>query len=381
MMNSPHGLQMAAPFWMSLALAPIMGIAAAYGGWALLLPPLYALGLVSLLDRLTGLETSNADPDTPDRALFWHRLITLIWFPVQLAMQLGLLWWVTRDSALATWEKIALFHGVGIAAGAVGINYAHELMHQGNRLERWLGDLLMASVFYGHFRSEHLLVHHHHVGTPRDPVTARYNEGFHRFFPRVLGQCLLSAWRAERGKLAHRGCGPLHPANPFWRYGALQMAMLTAAWAIGGWPGIGLILFQAFIAVLYLELTNYVEHYGLTRKYLGDGKYEHVKPHHSWNADHRVSNWLLINLQRHSDHHYKPNRRFPLLQTYSRAEAPQLPYSYPIMTAAALIPPLYRRMMNPRVRAWRRQFYPEISDWPARKAGADPMPGKAAPLA
>ena len=123
-----------------------------------------------------------------------------------------------------------------------------------------------------------------------------------------------------------------------------------------------------------MELVNYIEHYGLTRKHLGDGKYEHVQPHHSWNASHKASNWLLINLQRHSDHHYKPDRRFPVLQTYSAAEAPQLPYGYPIMTMAAMVPPLWRRVMNPRVRKWRYMYYPEITEWTAYTKATNPQP-------
>ncbi len=364
----------ALPFWASLGLVPLAAIAALNGGWTLLLVPIYALGLTTLLDRLTGLNEANADTETPDAQLFWHRLITLIWFPIQFAVLFGTIWWTTRAPDLATWEKLALFYGIGVMTGGIGINYAHELMHQSSKLERWLGDLLMASVLYSHFRSEHLLVHHRYVGTPRDPVTARYNEGFHRFFPRVLRQCAASAWRAEAAMLARKGHGPLHRSNPFWRYAALQAGMVILALLIGGLPGLGLFLFQALIAVWYLELTNYVEHYGLTRKHLGDGKYEHVQPRHSWNAAHRVSNWLLINLQRHSDHHYKPSRRFPLLQTYSRDDAPQLPLGYPAMTALAMIPPLWRRVMNPRVRQWRRAYYPEIDDWKPYNRAATPLP-------
>ena len=112
----------------------------------------------------------------------------------------------------------------------------------------------------------------------------------------------------------------------------------------------------------------------MTRKHLGDGKYEHVKPQHSWNSAHKASNWLLINLQRHSDHHYKPDRRFPLLQTYSDGDAPQLPFGYPVMTIAAMIPPLWRRVMNPRVRRWRQMYYPEITNWKAYNKAQNPQP-------
>jgi alkane 1-monooxygenase len=151
--------------------------------------------------------------------------------------------------------------------------------------------------------------------------------------------------------------------------------MLVLAFLLGGLGGVVLFIVQAGVAIWQLELVNYVEHYGLTRKHLGDGKYEHVLPRHSWNAAHKASNWLLINLQRHSDHHYKPDRRFPLLQNYTEHDAPQLPFGYPIMTVAALIPPLWRRVMNPRVREWRRVNYPEITDWTPYNKALNPEPG------
>lgn len=367
-------LAAALPFWLSLLFVPLIAIGALWGSWWLVLVPLYGIGMITVLDFVGGLNTDNPDTDTPVTELFWYRLITLIWLPIQLSVIFGAIWWVGATDHLALHEKLLLFYGVGVASGAVGITYAHELLHQKNRGERWLGDLLLASVLYSHFRSEHLHVHHRYVGTSRDPVTALYNEGFWRYFLRVLLACPASAWRAEAAMLKRRGLPVWHPTNPFWRYLLLQAAFLALAFAIGGWAGLGLFVWQAFIAVLHLELTNYIEHYGLTRKHLGEGRYEHVLPRHSWNASHRASNWLLINLQRHSDHHYKPERRFPLLQTYDEGEAPQLPMGYPGMVCLAVIPPLWRRVMNPRVRAWRRQFYPEIGDWSAYKAGTLPAP-------
>ena len=367
-------LRNALPFWISLGLVPLVIIAAKFGGWALLLPPAGAWWLTSLLDALLGRNTSNADPDTPEENLFWYRFITMAWLPVQVALIFGAIWFVTHTDTLATWEKFALMFGVGVVSGSVGIVYSHELMHQSNRLERWLADLLLATVLYSHFRTEHLLVHHPHVGTPRDAVTARYNEGFHRYFARVIHQVPRSAWAAEKAMLARRNLPVTSLKNPFWRYAILQTIALLAAWLIGGWAGLGFFVFQAFIAMWQLELTNYVEHYGLTRKYLGNGKYEHVQPHHSWNSDHMATNWQFINLQRHSDHHYKPARRFPLLQTYDADTAPLLPRGYPLMTMAAMVPPVWRRIMNPRVRAWRRKYYPEISDWTPYRTGTLPSP-------
>ncbi|SIS67303.1 alkane 1-monooxygenase [Phaeovulum vinaykumarii] len=364
----------ALPFWLSLGMIPLAILGATQGGWTVILLPIYGWVAVTVLDAILGRNEDNPDPETPESDLFWYRLITMIWFPIQFITIFAMIWWVTHTDHLSTLETIVLFFGVGVISGTIGIVYSHELFHQRNRFEKWLGDLLLSTVLYSHFHSEHMLVHHPWVGTPRDTATARYNEGFHRFFWRVLKGCPVSAWKAEVLMLKRAGRGPFHWKNPFWRYAILQAFMLALAFNLGGWAGLGLFVFQAFIAVWQLELTNYVEHYGLTREHRGNGKYEHVLPRHSWNASHMASNWLLINLQRHSDHHYKPERRFPLLQTYTAEEAPQLPFGYPAMTTLAMIPPLWRRRMNPRVRAWRKKYYPEIADWHDYNKGNHPMP-------
>ncbi len=362
------------PFWMSYLLPPLAWVSAYYGGWAVLLLPLVTWYLFSAMDFVFGTNTENADLGATDADMTLYRWITLLWAPIQFVMLFSLLWYVPQADHLGTLERIAIFFGVGVITGTVGINYSHELMHQKNKTERWMADILLAMVLYSHFRSEHLLGHHRYVGTPKDPVTARYNEGFHRFYPRVLKECLQSAFRLEADKLRKKGLGWSDRANPFWLYWSLQLAFLALAVVLGGWSGLGLFLVQAGTAIWQLELVNYVEHYGLTRKHLGEGKYEHVKPHHSWNAAHKVSNWLLINLQRHSDHHYKPDRRFPVLQTYSNNEAPNLPYGYPVMTVLAMIPPVWRRVMNPRVRNWRSMYYPEVTDWAPYNTGSNPLP-------
>lgn len=363
------------PFWMSLGMVPLLALAAARGGAWWMIVPAYAWYLVTVLDGILGRDTENPDPTTPDTALNWHRAITLIWPPVQALCLYGLIYYTTR-APLSGAEKLGLFFAMGVMSGSVGIVYAHELMHQRNRMERDLADLLLAMVGYSHFRSEHLLVHHSYVGTPRDAVTARYNEGFFRYFARVLRDCPRSAWVAEVALLARSGRPAKDARNPFWRYAALQFLAVLLALMLGGVEGVILFAVQAFVAVWQLELTNYVEHYGLTRQYLGGGRYERVMPHHSWNATHKVSNWLLINLQRHSDHHTRPDRRFPLLQTNDTA--PELPMGYPAMTFVAMIPPLWRRRMNPRVRDWRRRHYPDITDWGPYNRGETPMP-KGAP--
>jgi alkane 1-monooxygenase len=366
--------QTALPFWMSFLLVPLAWVSATQGGWTVLLLPLVTWYMFSALDGLVGLNLENADPQTREEDLFWYNILTMLWVPVQFITVFALIWYVPDAAHLTVLEKLMVFFGVGVITGTIGINYSHELMHQKSRLEQTLADILLAMVLYSHFRSEHLLVHHRYVGTARDPVTARFNESFFHFYPRVLRQSVVSAFAAERDKLARKDRPWTDPGNPFFRYWAMQAGMLGLAFLLGGWAGIGLFLMQAGVAIWQLELVNYVEHYGLTRKHLGDGKYEHVHPRHSWNAAHKVSNWLLINLQRHSDHHYKPDRRFPLLQNHTQGDAPQLPFGYPVMTIAAMVPPLWRRVMNPRVRRWRAMYYPEITDWKPYNKLALPMP-------
>jgi len=295
----------ALPFWLSIGLIPLAFLCAANGGWWLALMFVSTWYLFTILDYFTGLNTENADPQTPDDQLYWYRLITLLWAPLQVFTIIALLWYTATTDHLSGWEEWLLFCGVGVISGTIGINYAHELMHQKPKVERWMADILLASVLYSHFRSEHLLVHHRYVATPRDPVTARYNENFWKFFPRVLLACWLSAFNAEKAMLARKKRPWTDLSNPFFRYWAMQAA---------------------------------------------------------------------INLQRHSDHHYKPDRRFPLLQTYTDDDAPQLPYGYPLMTMAAMSPMIWRRMMNPRVKAWRAKYYPEIEDWTPYKTATNPLP-------
>lgn len=373
--RSKYNLEAVLPFWVSLLLVPIFLFAAFVGSWAVLLPILATWYLFNLLDWITGRYAENPDLDTPEDQLFWYRAVTLVWPFAQFFLLVFALWYVPRADHLGGVETITLFLGVGVITGAIGINYSHELMHQRPKLERRLSEWLLAMVLYSRFKTEHLLVHHIHVGTPRDTVTARYNEHFHRYFNRVMLEGFGSAWAAEKAMLARKDLPATHRSNPFWRYFAAQGAMLVLAFVISGWLGLALFVFQAFVAIWQLELINYIEHYGLTRQHLGEGKYEHVKPRHSWNAEQRASNWLLINLQRHSNHHYNPRLRFPLLQTYGEDEAPLLPYGYPVMSLVALYPRAWRRMMNPRVQAWRERYYPDVEDWTPYNKATTPTAG------
>lgn len=361
-------------FAVAFILPALIALGAILGGWWLFGAPVYAWIVSSLLDGAMGKDGGGADPATPDSALLWHRFLTWAWVPTQTALILGAIWAASVPGHLSGAGAFLLMVGVGVAAGAVGITYAHEMIHSTNRWERAAGEILLASVAYGHFASEHLGNHHRYVGTPKDPVTARYGEGFWRFLPRAVWGTAASAWEIDMRRLRARGRGFLSRSNPWIRHGAITGAFLFLAYIIGGWRGVGLYASLSAVAIPQLEAVNYVEHYGLVRKHLGGGRYEPAKPRHSWNASQRMTNLLLINLQRHSDHHVKPDRRFPLLQSYREDEAPQLPFGYPLMVLIAMNPPLWFRVMNRRVKAWRRLHYPEITDWSAYKAGLTPMP-------
>ncbi len=153
----------ALPFWLSLGLIPLAWITAICGGWTVVLLPLITWYLFTLLDAVVGLNLDNADLSASESDLFWYRLVTLIWVPAQFLTLFGLIWYVPQAEHLGTFERFMVFFGVGVITGTIGINYSHELMHQRNRLERFLADALLAMVLYSHFRSEHLLVHHRYV--------------------------------------------------------------------------------------------------------------------------------------------------------------------------------------------------------------------------
>ena len=368
-----HSLLSILPFWSSLLLLPVMFYAAVTGGWSFLWVIILCWGLFSVLDVVLGINPVNHNPNTEEKDLIGYTLVTLIWPPLHFITLFGLLWYVGQSSHTFA-EKVGLFYAVGVLGGVIGINYSHELMHRSDRLRRHLADGLLAMVLYSHFRSEHLLVHHKYVGTPRDGATARYGESYYAFFTRALAGGLPSAFHAECQKLKKSKRAWYHIKNPFYKYLILQTMCLALACMIGGAVGVALFVWQAFIAINILEITNYIEHYALTRKYLGNGRYEPVKPHHSWNTGLTATNWFFINLQRHSDHHVKPNRPYPLLQTYDDTDAPQFKYGYIIMGLSALIPPLWRHMIDPKVLVWRERFYREIEDWSDYDNGVIPLP-------
>jgi alkane 1-monooxygenase len=320
-----------------------------WGVW-LWLGPIVILGMVPIIDWIVGLDPANP-PDSVIKSLEqdrYYRWLTYLFLPLQYA-GFALAFWYIATGDLTLINKIGLAVTVGFIGG-LGINTAHELGHKKESHERWLSKIALAQSCYGHFYIEHNRGHHVRVATPADPASSRVGESFYRFWPRTVFGSLASAWELESRRYSRRGQHPFRIGND-----VINALLMTAAlWALMViWLGPGIIpflLIQAFIAITLLEAVNYLEHYGMLREIVGvPGKerYERVEPRHSWNSNNIATNVLLYHLQRHSDHHAHPTRRYQALR--DEKSAPALPTGYASMILLALVPPAWNRVMDPRV--------------------------------
>lgn len=313
------------------------------------LSSLIIYGLIPLLDAWLGEDRSNP-PESAVPALErdpWYRLIVLAFLPLQYLLTLHGAW-IAAHHELSALGWVGLVLSVGGING-VAINTAHELGHKLPAWERWLARVALAPVAYGHFYVEHNRGHHRRVATPEDPASARLGESFWAFLPRTLWGGLRSAWGLERARLAGHGLGPWHWRNECLQAWALTVLLYGALLLWLGWGVLGFLLVQALYGISLLEVVNYIEHYGLLRALGPDGRRVRCTPEHSWNSNHRVSNLFLYQLQRHSDHHAHPARRYQALRHFENS--PQLPAGYAALLLPAYLPPLWFRLMDPRVLA------------------------------
>lgn len=313
------------------------------------LTPVVLFGVLPLLDVAIGKDASNPPGSImatleSDR---YYRWCTFLYLPLQFAT---LIWacvqW--RSGTLTPLDSFGLAVSVGLVGG-VGINTAHELGHKSEKLERWLAKIALAQTCYGHFYVEHNRGHHVRVATPEDPASARLGESFWAFLPRTVYGSLLSAWRIEARRLSLRRQPVFSIQNNVLNAWALSLVFYGALLAVFGIGILPWLLIQVVIGFSLLEVVNYLEHYGLARRRREDGSYEPCAPEHSWNSDNVVSNVLLYHLQRHSDHHAHPSRRYQTLRSFDTA--PELPSGYASLILLALCTPLWRRVMDPRVLA------------------------------
>ncbi|MBW3226499.1 alkane 1-monooxygenase [Marinobacter adhaerens] len=313
--------------------------------------PVVVFGIIPVLDMLLGKDSLNPDEETDVPRMVGERFYK--------AITLG---WVAGFAALLVWSMLELASGtfslvgsigwivsIGIVGG-LGINVAHELIHKDEKLETRAGGFLLSLVCYAGFKVEHLRGHHVHVSTPEDASSSRYNQSLYNFLPQAYMRNFLNAWKLEAERLQRKGHKAFNWRNELiWWYSisALALAGFTIAF---GWLGAVFFLGQSFIAFTLLEIVNYLEHYGLHRRKLENGRYERTGPEHSWNSNYFLTNVFLFHLQRHSDHHAWAKRRYQILRHHD--VAPQLPAGYSAMIVLAMFPPLWRRVMNPRVEAY-----------------------------
>jgi alkane 1-monooxygenase len=352
------------PHFLAYATPALLFLGARLGGAWAFLPVAFVFGLLPVLDDRVG--RYDRTPAGASRGPRWRWDLPLwLWVPTQLAAIAFVLWRLTRGETTLL-ETIGLTVSLGVANGSGGIVIAHELMHRRGRFDRALAEILMTSVTYAHFCVEHIHGHHRFVATRRDPATSRLGETVFAFVLRSIVGGAVSAWRLEGERIART-------RTPAWtlRDRRLRMPLLTTLVYAGIWLAFGpkgalLFLAQGLVAIVLLEIVNYLEHYGLTRREIEPGRYERVGPEHSWNSSHLVSNAYLFNLARHSDHHYLASRPYEMLRHWDDGEAPQLPSGYAAMLMVALVPPLWFRIMDPRVAAWagRKAATPPIAEEP-----------------
>lgn len=339
--------------WVLGMIIPLLGV----GSWGLVeltgwrgfwwFGPMFVFGIIPLIDLVAGRDAENP----PEDALAWleedryYRWVTYLFLPVQYAT---LLWgaWALTTFDLAVVDRVGLAVTLG-CVGGIAINVAHELGHKREKHEKWFAKVALAQTFYGHFFIEHNRGHHTRVATPEDPASARLGEVVYEFWVRSVVGSLRNAWRLERVRLTRGGGSVWTPRNDVLNAWGFSLGLWGGLCVVFG-PGLlPYLVVQAVVGVLLLETVNYLEHYGMRRVRTPAGRYEKVDPSHSWNSNNIATNVLLYHLQRHSDHHANPVRRYQALRDFP--ESPVLPTGYAGMIVLALVPWAWRRVVDPRV--------------------------------
>lgn len=336
------------------ALASLGPIGLLLGGWWTLLLPLTAFGLIPTAEIFLHGTKENLDSAGEEAVLAnpWYDRMSYGLVPLQW-LGVGLLLVLVGSGALVGWEIVGAVGAVGTMCAALGINVGHDLGHRRGRFDRNMAKLLLLSTHYLHFFIEHNRGHHANVATEDDPASADRGEVVYAFwFKSVLGGWK-HAWELEDRRLRARKLGRWTWQNEMVRFTAIQIVALVAAAAAFGPVAAAAWLGASLMGILILETINYVEHYGLRRGRRDDGRWERVRPVHSWNSNHPLSRVLLFELTRHSDHHANPSRHYSVLRHFE--EAPQLPTGYSGMVLLALVPPVFFRTMHPRIDAWQSE--------------------------
>lgn len=339
------------PLWslsVLYALFPFVGIGlhAWSGSQILLLVPIFLTYVVGpVFDFALGEDTNNPPEDVVgalDRDPY-YRWLTYITVPMHFVSLIGAAWWAGTQN-LAWWGFLALAVTAGLSSG-LGINTGHELGHKKSARERWLAKVVLAVPVYGHFWIEHNRGHHRDVATPEDPASSRMGESIYKFALREIPGAMRRGWNIERDRMGRKGLSVWNTQNEILQSYAISAVLQIALLIAFGSIMIPFLMVHNVVAWWQLTSANYIEHYGLLRLKEPSGRYERCQPYHSWNSNHIYTNLLLFHLERHSDHHAHPTRRYQSLRNFN--DVPRLPNGYFGMYLVAYVPWLWYRIMDP----------------------------------
>ncbi len=254
---------------------------------------------------------------------------------------------LVANSSLSNLEITGTILSLGVILGANGINVAHELGHRKTMFEKLLGKLLLIPSHYTHFFIEHNHGHHLHVSTPKDPSTAKYNQSLYAFWFQTVVGTYRKAWKIQLrlNKFENRKIFSMK-SDMFW-FTIIQISYMVVIYFVFGKTATVVALLAGIVGFLLLETINYIEHYGLKRNQLESGRYERVSEKHSWNSNHVLGRIVLYELTRHSDHHFKSQKEYQILEYHD--VSPQMPYGYPTSMVLSFFPPLWFSVMNKRI--------------------------------
>jgi alkane 1-monooxygenase len=318
-------------------------------GWMVWCPLIFAWVIVPALELFIRPDPSNMSAAEEELARK-NRAYDILLYSVAVLQYFALYTFLDTitDPRLGWYDIAGRIWVMGLLCGTFGINVGHELGHRANRYERVIAKALLLSSLYMHFFVEHNKGHHRRVATPEDPSSARTGEWIYLFYFRTIILSYFSAWRISNEEAKKKGRQILSLSNEMVLYHLIQFAFVAAIFFFFGWQALACFFAAALIGILLLETVNYIEHYGLRRRKLEDGKYERAMPAHSWNSDHVIGRLMLFELSRHSDHHYLASRKYQLLRHHD--DSPQMPTGYPGMMLLSLLPPLWFLVMNKRLK-------------------------------
>lgn len=318
---------------------------------------IFGYGMVPILDTIIGKDPENIGEESFGEVIDDRYFSAIVY--TQVYVHIGI---VLFSAYVISLQTMTALEWTGMLLGVMlymsgGINVAHELGHKRSKVAQFHSQMTLMLVGYMHFFIEHNKGHHVNVATPNDPATSKKNQTFYAFWSQSVFGGWRSAWNIEKSRLQRRGYKTWSRHNTMLWYAILPVLFCVALTTVLSW-GSGAVIWavpvfwvaQSIMAFSSLESVNYVEHYGIVRKEIAPGKYEKVNPLHSWNSNHRISNFLLFQLQRHSDHHAHAARPYQVLRHFD--ESPQLPSGYPVMVLMSMVPPLWFKIMNKRLERW-----------------------------